>query len=424
MSVRLPADGIDLSGIVRPGDTIVWSQACGEPLPLIEALIAQRSTLGPVTAFAGSSFSGVLRPEHTDHIRVLSMGALGPLRHLAKAGVLGVVPCHVGQIGRMIESGQLACDVAFVQVSPPDTNGMHSYGIIGDYPDAAVRKARVVVAEINAQMPYLHGTPQLATSDIDFFVETDRALVTLERAPIRDTDRATAQHCADFIEDGSILQFGIGAVPDAIAQSIGDRRDLGVHSGMMGDALLDLHASGALTNATKSEYRGISVVGALMGSRALYDFADHNQALALASSQITHDEAVLQAIPKLVSVNSAIEVDITGAVNAETVGAAYVGATGGQVDYVRGGSRSAGGHAIIALPATAAKGTASRIVPQLAGPVTTSRSEVDVIVTEHGAAQLRGLTLAERARALIAIAHPDFRENLERDAHSLFTRGF
>ncbi len=424
MSVRLPADSIDLSGVVRSGDTIVWSQACGEPLPLIEALIAQRAAIGPVAAFAGSSFSGVLRPEHTDYIRVLSMGALGALRQLSKAGVLGIVPCHVGQIGRMIENGQLACDVAFVQVSPADANGHHSYGIIGDYADAAVRKARVVVAEINAQMPYLHGDPQLAASDIDFFIETDRPLVTLERAPIRESDRATARHCAQFVEDGSVLQFGIGAVPDAIAQSIGDRRDLGVHSGMMGEALLDLYESGALTNATKSEFRGISVVGALMGSRALYDFADHNKAVALASSQVTHDEAILQAIPKLVSVNSAIEVDLTGAVNAETVGSSYAGATGGQVDYVRGGSRAAGGHAIIALPATAARGMASRIVPQLSGPVTTSRSEVDVIVTEYGAAQLRGLTLVERAKALIAIASPDFREGLERDAHSLFARGF
>jgi len=235
-------------------------------------------------------------------------------------------------------------------------------------------------------------------------------------------DRSIAGLIAPFIEDGSILQVGIGAVPDAITQLIGDRRDLGVHSGMIGDGFVDLIEQGVITNATHEGWKGVSVTGALIGSERLYRLADRNPAILLASSGITHDEAILSRLPKLVSINSAIEVDVTGQVNAETAGGAYLGGTGGQVDYVRGASRAPGGRSIIALPSTAK--AISRVVAKLSGPVTTARSEVDIIVTEYGVAQLRGLSLGERARAMIAIAHPDYREELAEQAHTLLTRGF
>jgi acyl-CoA hydrolase len=247
-------------------------------------------------------------------------------------------------------------------------------------------------------------------------------VLEVKPATVGDVERACARHAGSYIQDGTVLQVGIGGIPDAIMQSIGDRKDLGLHSGMVGDAFVDLVQSGALTNARKSIDRGVSVAGLLIGTRRLYEFADRNASLMMRESTYTHGEAVLSCIDNLVSINSAIEVDLTGQVNAEVAGASYVGGTGGQVDFVRAGHRSRGGRSIIAF-ASAAKGEISRICTRLSGPVTTARSDVDVIVTEYGAADLRAQPLRERARRLIAIAHPKFRESLEREAHELFRRG-
>jgi acyl-CoA hydrolase len=248
--------------------------------------------------------------------------------------------------------------------------------------------------------------------------------VEVASAAITETDEAIARHAAAYVEDGSVLQIGIGAVPDAFVRLLGDRRDLGVHSGMLGDGLVDLAEAGVITNARKPIDRGVSVTGSLIGTRRLHEFAHRNQEIRMCDTSYTHDATVLARLDKLVTVNSALEVDLTGQVNAEQTGASYLGGTGGQVDFVRAGARSPGGHAIIALPATARGGTVSRITARLSGPVTTARSEVDVIVTEFGAAELKGQPLAERARRLTAIAHPGFREELEREAHLVRHRGF
>lgn len=423
MAVRVNSVDLDLTALIKPGDAIVWGQACGEPLTLIEVLLKQRAALSGISAFAGSSFSGTLKAEHADHIAFRSMGSIGTLRSLAKVGALGVVPCHVGQIGNMIRDGAIQCDIAFVQASPPDEDGRYSYGVINDYIRAAVQKARLVIAEVNAQVPFVRCDNYLLEDEIDIIVETDRNVVTVPRASIDEISHAIARLAANYIGDDCILQFGIGTVPDAILQTLADRRDLGIHTGMIGDAVIDLIDQGIITNATKPEWRGISVTGALIGSRRLYNFAHKNNALLLASSSITHGDAILCRLPRLVSINSALEVDLTGQINAEVIGGNYMGATGGQIDYVRAGARSPGGRSIIALPATAQGNAATRIVARLSGPVTTARSEVDVIVTEFGAAELKGCTLAERARQLINIAHPDFREPLERAAHGLLSRG-
>ncbi|SNS99820.1 Acyl-CoA hydrolase [Sphingomonas laterariae] len=424
MTETLRAEALELGRFMRPGDHVVWGQACGEPATLIEALIAQRADLGGVSAFAGSSFSGLLTPDITDHIALSSMGAIGSLRTLTKAGALAVVPCHVGQIAGMIEAGIIGCDIAFVQVSPADADGNHSYGLINDYVQAAVAKARVVVAEVNDQIPFTHCDALLPAARIDYRIDVSRPPVEVKPAAIGEGDLAIARHAAAYIGDGSVIQVGIGAVPDAITQLIRDRRDLGVHSGMIGDGLVDLVEAGVVTNALKPFETGVSVTGALIGTRRLYDFADRNPAVGMRSSRLTHADAVLTAIPKLVTINSAVEVDLTGQVNAEQTNGAYIGGTGGQVDYVRAGARAPGGRSIIALPATAAGGKASRIVPALSGPVTTARSEADVIVTEYGAAELKGRSLAERARRLVAIAHPDFRETLDRAAFEIAKRGY
>ncbi len=424
MMVTTDALALDLGRFLRPGDRIVWGQACGEPTTLVEALIAQAEGIGKLSAFAATSFSGLLTAQAAEKISLSSMGAIGALRTVAAAGKLGIVPCHVSQIAPMIEQGLIGCDVAFVQVSPADASGNHSFGLISDFVQAAVAKARVVIAEVNERVPFTLGDAVLPAARIDCAVHVARTPVEVLPAQIGETDQAIARIAAGYIEDGSVIQVGIGAVPDAILRLLRDRRDLGVHSGMIGDGLVDLVEAGVITNARKPIDAGVSITGALIGTRRLYDFSHRNPKIGMRSSAYTHNATTLSRLERFVTINSAVEVDLTGQVNAEQSGSQYLGGTGGQVDYVRAGSRSPGGRSLIALPATAKGGKVSRITVALSGPVTTARSDVDVVVTEFGAAELKGQTLAQRARRLVAIAHPDFREELERAAHVIGLRGF
>ncbi len=423
MKVVSDVSDLDLGQFLRPGDRIVMGHACGEPTTLIEALIGQGRDIGGLSAFIATSFSGLFTPAATDSFSLSSMGAIGALRALTKEHKLSVIPCHVSQIGPMIEAGIIGCDVAFVQVSTADADGNHSFGLISDYVQAAVAKARVVIAEVNEQVPFTYGE-LLPAAKIDYAVPVSRLPVEVPSGRIGETDEAIARYAAAYIEDGSVIQTGVGAVPDAILRLLQDRKDLGVHSGMLGDGLVELVEAGVVTNARKRIDRGVSVNGALIGTRRLYEFAHRNPQIRMCATSYTHDAAVLAQLDKLVTINSAMEVDLTGQVNAEQSGSAYLVGTGGQVDFVRAGARSPGGHAIIALPATAKGGTISRITGSLSGPVTTARSDMDVIVTEFGAAELKGQPLAERTRRLIAIAHPDFREELARAARTIQQRGF
>ena len=417
------AAGLNLSQFLKAGDHIVFGQACGEPSSLIEAMVGQGAAIGSLSAFIATSFSGIFTPETADAFALSSMGAIGTLRSMTKAGKLSVIPVHVSQIGPLITAGIIRCDVAMIQVSPADANGNHSLGLISDYVLAAVAKARVVIAEVNDQVPYTLGET-LHSSKIDVAVHVSRPPVEVQAAKISETDEAIARHCAQFIGDGSVIQTGVGAVPDAILRLLHDRKDLGVHSGMLGDGLVDLVESGVITNARKAIDTGVSINGALIGTKRLYDWAHQNKAIRMCSTAYTHDAAVLAQLDRLVTINSALEVDLTGQVNAEQSGAAYMGGTGGQVDFVRAGARSEGGHSIIALSATAKGDSLSKIVPTLSGPVTTARTEVDVIVTEFGAAELKGQSLAERTKRLIVISHPDFREALDKAAFEIQNRGF
>lgn len=417
-----PAD-LDLAAVLKPGDAIVMGQACGEPTTLLRALIAQGGAIPGLKLFIATSFSGLFTPDTAASFQLSSMGAIGRLRPMTKAGALQVIPVHVSQIGPLIEVGIIPCDVAMVQVSEADADGWHSCGLIADYVDTAVACARLTIAEVNAAVPYTHGAGVTGT-EIDLAVHCDMPPVEVVAGTISDTDTAIARHCASYIHDGSVIQTGVGAVPDAILRLLGDRKDLGVHSGMLGDGLIDLVEAGVITNARKEIDAGVSISGALIGTRRLYDWAHRNPAVRMCATSYTHDAAVLGRLSRLVTINSALEVDLTGQVNAEQSGAAYLGGTGGQVDFVRAGARSRGGASIIALPATAKNGTLSKIVSSLSGPVTTARTEVDVIVTEYGAAELKGRSLAARAKALVAIAHPDFRDALDRAAHAIAARGF
>ncbi len=421
--ITISPDALDLSKYLKRGDRIVFGQACGEPTTLVEALIEQGAEIGDLGAFIATSFSGLFTPETADAFRLSSMGAIGALRAMTKANAMDVIPVHVSQVAPLITAGIMPCDVAMIQVSPADAHGNHSCGLISDYVRAAVDKARVVIAEVNEQVPFVPGE-MIPSSAIDVAVRVSRAPVEVAPARIGPTDEAIARFCAEYIGDGSVIQTGVGAVPDAILRQLHDRSDLGVHSGMLGDGLVDLIEAGVVTNARKEIDAGVTINGALIGTRRLYDFCDRNPAIRMTPTSYTHDAGVLGQLDRLVTINSALEVDLTGQVNAEQSGLAYLGGTGGQVDFVRAGARSPGGAALMVLASTAKGGTISKIVPSLSGPVTTARTEVDVVVTEFGAAELKGQSLAERARRLVAIAHPDFRAELDRAAHEIAKRGF
>jgi len=397
VTLSTDAAGLDLARFLRPGDRIVWSQACGEPTSLVQALNAQAAGIGRLSAFAATSFSGLLDVDAAGRYAISSMGAIGALRNLSAAHRLGIVPCHVSQVGPMIEQGLIGCDVAFAQVSPADEQGMHSFGLTNDFVHAAVAKARVVIAEVNECVPYTYGDVMLPAAKIDCAVQVARTPVEVLPAAIGETDQAIARIVAGYIEDGAVLQVGIGAVPDAILRLLHDRRDLGVHSGMIGDGLVDLVEAGVVTNARKPIDPGVSITTTLIGSRRLYEFAHRNPRIAVRSSGYTHDAAVLSRLPRFVTINSAVEVDLSGQVNGEVARGSYVGAVGGALDFVRAANQSPGGLSITVIPA-------SRIVERLSGPVSVPRSETGVVVTEHGVADLRGCTLAERERRLRAVS--------------------
>ena len=412
-----------LSAHLRPGDGVIWGQGVAEPTPWTQALVAERHQFAPLSVFVGVNFTDTILPEHTDALRVSSYGAFGFSRRLAAAGALDIIPCHISRLGPSIESGLIPCDVALVQVSPPGPNGRHSLGAINDYMRVALRRARVVVVEVNDQFPWTYGPELPPLERVALRLKTSRPPVSAPFKPPSPVERAIAGHAASIIPDGATLQVGIGGTIDALLQCLTDRRDLGIHSGTMGDGLLDLVEAGVVTNARKPIDTGVTVVGALFGSGRLLQAADRNPAFEVHPYEYTHSAAVLAQIHNLVAVNSAVEVDITGQVNAEVADGRYVGAVGGQVDFTHAATRSAGGCSIIALPSTAAGGRVSRICAQVQ-TVTTARSEVDFVVTEHGAANLRGQSLRERMRRMIAIAHPPFQEALEREAHRRLRQGF
>ncbi len=413
------ADSLDLARFIRAGDTIFVGQGTAEAQTLTEALVRQRAQIGRTKLFLGPVFSGTWQPEQADYFDFISYGALGANQRLARAGLLQVVPSHMSQLPGLIGSGTLPADVVLIQLSPPNDNGEYSFGLANDYLIDAMRRARVVIAEVNDQVPWTYGSEQLSQLRIDCLVRTSRPLLEMKAAPIGEIERRIGSHAAQFIGDGAVLETGIGAIPDAILSALYDRRDLGVHSGMIGDSIAALMAAGVVTNARKTIDRGFSTAGVLFGTRHLYDFAHANPKLRLCPVRHTHDVQTMGALDNFVAVNSAIEVDLTGQVNAEMIGDDYIGAIGGQVDFIRGAWRSRGGRSIIALPAAAKGNSLSRVVARFAAGVTTTpRSDADIIVTEWGAAELRGQTLAERMRRMIGIAHPDFREELARAAHA------
>ncbi|MGB6563824.1 MAG: acetyl-CoA hydrolase/transferase C-terminal domain-containing protein [Candidatus Binataceae bacterium] len=422
MTTELRAEELELARYIRRGDTVVWAQGAAEPLTLSETLVAQRHAIGPITLFLGPGYSDTLAPEHADCFNFLGMSAIGTRRRLVDAGVLRLIPCQLSDVESLFDSGILKADVVILHLSPPaDGGGEYSMGLVNDYLKIAMRRARTVIAQVNDRLPWTYSDETLDMSRVDYLVRSSRPPLEHATREPSEVDKKIARRVAELVPDGAVIQMGIGAMPCAILDALHSHRRLGLHSGMVSDAVVDLIKSGAVTNETKPFDRDASITGTLLGTRKLYDFAHRNRALRLVPLSVTHNIELLARIDGFVSLNSAIEVDLSGQVNAEVAGGTYIGAVGGQVDYVRAARRSRGGKSIIALPATARGGKVSRIVASLNDPiVTTARSDVDIVATEYGAAHLRGMSLEERARRLIAIAHPAFREPLERHARAVF----
>ncbi len=415
MTQQADLASVDLSAFIRPGDTVVWGQSHAQPRGLIRALVAQRHRFARTRLFLGigHGLEDVLTPAHADAFDFLAYCGAGSNRVLAKAGVLDILPAHYSEFPGLIRSGVLRSDVLMLQVSPPDAQGRHSLGMAREYLVPALACARTVLAEVDPSVPWTQGGPYLTAADADLWVAADASPADVPAAPPGPVETAIGRHIAGLVPEGATLQTGIGTVPDAVLQALRGHRDLGLHSGSLGEGIVDLAECGALTNARKTLDRGLTIGGVLIGGERLRRFAHHNPGLELRSSEYTHDAQVLSQIDNFVAVNSAIEVDLTGQVNSEVAAGAYVGAVGGALDFLRGASRSRGGLPVVALPSTA--GGRSRIVSRLSGPATVPRNLPCVVVTEHGVADLRGLTLSQRQDRLLAIAHPAHRDTLARE---------
>ena len=411
---------IDLRPHITAGDGVWWGQGSAEPVPLVHALLDQVDDIGPIRAFCGLTWNERLTRELPAALTVLSYGGLGELRSLSRHGQLDVVPCHYSALPRMFASGQLPCDVGLLQVSPPNADGLCSLGIGVEYVADALLHTRTLIAEINQRMPATVGSARIPLSRFAAVIHTDRPLTESAGREPDAVEFTIAANVASLIEDGDTLQMGVGSLPTAVLDALGGHADLGFHSGMITDALLPLIDKGVVTGARKEIDRGLVVTGAALGTTALYDRL-HELPIEFRPASYTHSPAVLSSLRSLVSINSAIEVDLLGQVGAEIRRGVHIGAVGGQVDFSRAASLT-GARSIIALRSRS--GGESTINPTLrGGVVTTARVDVDAVVTEYGIAMLTGCTVSERARALIEVAAPEYREQLEQKSHRTGSAG-
>jgi 4-hydroxybutyrate CoA-transferase len=387
------------------------------PTPLIDALAA-RTDVENVTTYHLhlEGEVAIAAPEHQGRFFPTSLFTGASLRDAVNEGRADAVPVFLSDIPLLFSSGRIPLDAAFLQLSPPDKHGYCTLGVSADVAVAAARTARVLVAEINEQMPRTHGNTLVPLESLAAFIHTNRQLPSHPSRVASAVEGAIGDHIAPLVPDGAALQMGIGAIPDAVLSRLFDKHDLGVHSEMFSDRVVDLVEAGVITNRRKKVHPGRITSSFAVGSERLYRFIDDNPFVELYGADHTNDAAVIRRNDKVVAVNSALEIDLSGQVVADSIGFRIYSGIGGQMDFIRGAALSPGGVPIIALPSTAANGTASRIVVSIregAGVVTT-RGHVHWVVTEYGAVDLWGMSLRRRADALISIAHPDFRVELRR----------
>jgi acyl-CoA hydrolase len=406
----------DAVRVVESGNRVWFAEGCGTPTPLIDALVARGRELRDVELLHMLTFGEAryTHPEFEGHFRHNGMFLGANVRQAIQEGRADYTPIFLSEIEDLFRTGQLPIDVAFIQTSPPDEHGFLSLGTSVDCTLTAAQCARHVVAEVNQQMPRSLGDCFLHISKVAAVVETDRPLLELPmEEPTELQDRIAAQ-VASLIPDGAVIQTGIGGIPDAVLRQLRDRKAIGVHSEMCSDGVIDLAEAGVLTGERKNIHRGKIVVGFVLGTRRLFTYMHENPMFEMHPTSYTNDPFIIAQHDRMIAINSAIQVDLTGQVCADSIGVKPYSGFGGQVDFIRGAARSKGGKPIIALPSTAKNGAISRIVPMLdlGAGVVTSRADVHYVITEHGIAYLHGKNLRQRAEALISIAHPKFQDEL------------
>ena len=409
--------------VIQSGQRVYVHQGCAEPEPLVEAMTARAEELRNVEvvhmALMGSA--PYAQAQFKDNFRHNALFIGANVREAVQQRRADYIPIFLGEIEGLFLDGTLPIDVALMQCTPPDRNGFVSLGPSIDVSLTAAKVARHVIAITNPQMPRTHGDTFLHVSEIDVMVEGDFALAEMESRVGLPEHKIIARHVAELIPDGATLQLGIGAIPDAILELLGNHKNLGVHSEMVSDGVIPLLESGVINNSRKKINHNKVVIGFVIGSTRLLEFVNDNPIFEFRQTRYTNNPFQIARNPKVCAINAAIEIDLTGQICADSMGELPFSGIGGQVDFIRGAARSEGGMPFICLPSTAKHGKVSRIVNQLkpGAGVVTSRGDVHWVVSEYGAVNLHGKNLRQRAEMLISIAHPDFRETLERESFAL-----
>jgi 4-hydroxybutyrate CoA-transferase len=410
--------------LVKSGDRVVLGHACGEPQLLPDALVERAPEVEKVEIvhMVAMGKGRYCLPEYEKSFRHNAIFAGGPTRKAIAEGRADYTPCFFYQVPSLFRDGVLPVDFAFITVSEPDKYGFVNLGVSCDYTLQLVKSAKTVIAEVNPHMPRTGGSASVKVTDIDYFVPCDLPLVQLAPPKIGEVEKAIGSNIASLIKDGDCLQLGIGAIPDAVLTFLGEKKDLGIHSEMISDGVKKLVEEGVVNCTKKTINNGKITITFAMGSGEFYEWLDNHPMIDMQPVDYVNDPFVVSQNDNLVAINSALSVDLLGQVAADCLGPKQFSGVGGQVDFVRGAARSKGGRAIIALPATAAKGTVSRICAALeyGQAVTTGRYDVDYVVTEYGIAALKGKTTLARSEALINIAAPQFREQLRADRKALY----
>ncbi len=405
---------------LKSGERLVIAHACGEPSYLVDTMVekAEQYENVEIVHMVAMGKCAYAQPGMEKHFRHNALFVGGGTRKAVQEGRGDYTPCFFYRIPALFTNGSLPIDVAMVQTTPPDENGNMCLGISVDYTLPAAKAAKKVIVQVNKEVPRTGGNSCINVSDANIvaIVEHDAPLIELPLPKIGEVEKAIGANCAKLINDGDTLQLGIGAIPDAVLLFLKEKKDLGIHSEMFSDGVVELAEAGVITNAKKTTHKGKYVANFLMGSKRLYDFVNNNPDVEMYPVDYVNHPIVIGKEDNIVSINSCVQIDLMGQAASESIGYTQISGVGGQVDFIRGAAFAKNGRAILAFPSTAAKGKVSKIVPLLdeGAAVTTSRNDVDYAVTEYGIAKLSGKTLKERARALIEIAHPDFRDGLKK----------